>query len=380
MSNRMGTPADSEDEEHASVHLDFSKKPVIPAWVARVIEESLAIEQEDARVNGHIGFMTRALVSATMPYKDPKTKVYERRNGDLLMSILSPHGVPFGKYPRLLLSYLVTEAVTKRSNVIPLGESLAEFLMTSIGVKSTGGKQGSATRLSDQMQRLLTSQITLTHFGKGRSIEFDNISVGRRGRLDGDDMARLDKITEVDDDVISRDDLWKVPAEGSSKWNSHVELTAGFFEECTNYPVPIDRRVYKLLAEAPMAMDIYAWATFRASYIKRPTAPIPWPALQAQFGSGSPFTPQGVRDFKKAFKHNLGIVTEIYRDLNTGESDNGSGLILYPSRTHIPKLSGQSVVSAAAPPASAPSTATTEGDGPDSGDDADHDPSQSVLF
>ncbi len=68
------------------VAVDY-KRDEVPAWVREVIETGLAIEQEDARSAGSLGFMTRALVSATMPYKDPKTKVFERRNGDLTLTI-----------------------------------------------------------------------------------------------------------------------------------------------------------------------------------------------------------------------------------------------------------------------------------------------------
>ena len=48
--------------------IDFRSKPV-PSWVQAVIEAHLAIEEEDARSAGQLGFMARALVIATMPYK-----------------------------------------------------------------------------------------------------------------------------------------------------------------------------------------------------------------------------------------------------------------------------------------------------------------------
>ena len=90
-----------------------------------------------------------------------------------------------------------------------------------------------------------------------------------------------------------------------------------------------------------MAMDIYAWITYRSSYVKRATRPIPWQSLQHQFGSGSPFTEQGIRDFKKAFKRNLDVVRIVYPGLKVDESSDSSGLILLPSATHVPKLTGQ---------------------------------------
>lgn len=326
----------------APIAVDY-KRDEVPAWVREVIETGLAIEQEDARSAGSLGFMTRALVSATMPYKDPKAKVFERRNGDLTLTILAPNGVPYGKYPRLLLSYLVTEAVAKRSNVVVLGDTLAEFLKASIGVRATGGAQGTQTRLSDQMQRLFTSIVSVGQrvtTETGRSFQFENITLVERGRLEERDMARLDGLqADPVGEGGTESELWRQVEKGDAgRWNSVVELTPRFFQECVETPVPIDLRAYKVLGEAPMAMDIYAWTTYRASYIKHPTRPIPWQVLQAQFGSGLPFTEQGTRDFKKAFKRNLDLVRLVHTGLQVDESSNASGLVLLPSPTSVKKL------------------------------------------
>lgn len=326
----------------APARLDYQRDEV-PSWVREVIETGLAIEQEDARSAGSLGFMTRALVSATMPYKDPKTKVFERRNGDLTLTILAPNGVPYGKYPRLLLSYLVTEAVAKRSNVVALGDSLAEFLRASIGVRATGGAQGTQTRLSDQMQRLFTSIVSVGQRvtnGTSRAFQFENITLVERGRLEERDMARLDNLQlPPAAEAGAESELWRqVERDEAGRWNSVVELTPRFFKECVETPVPIDLRAYKVLGDAPMAMDIYAWTTYRASYIKVATRPIPWQVLQAQFGSGLPFTEQGTRDFKKAFKRNLDLVRLVHPGLRVDESSNASGVVLLPSPTSVKKL------------------------------------------
>jgi len=63
---------------------------------------------------------------------------------------------------------------------------------------------------------------------------------------------------------------------------------------------------------------------------------IPWEALQAQFGSGYPLTAQGKRNFKKHFLGQLKKVQLFYRQAKA--SDGANGLLLKPSRPHIPKL------------------------------------------
>jgi Plasmid encoded RepA protein len=330
------------EKPNASIQVNYVRDKM-PEWVRNVIDEAFAIEQEDAKAAGSLGFMTRALVSATMPYKDPKAKIFERHNGDMTLTMLSPNGVPFGKYPRLLMSYLVTEAVASRSNVIELGDTLAEFLKITMNVKATGGKEGTQTRLSEQMQRLFTSVVNVSQKANnctGRGFSFENITLIDRGNLNGDDLDRLDRLSEVGHEGVESSQLWKnSKPEELGKWNSRIELTTKFYQECIETPVPIDLRAYKVLSEAPMAMDIYAWLTYRASYIRRATRPIPWQALQAQFGSGSPYTQQGERDFRKAFKRNLDLVRLVYPTLRVNENENASGVILLPSPTHVPKIS-----------------------------------------
>jgi Plasmid encoded RepA protein len=322
-----------------ALHVDYSKDTT-PEWVRDVIDESFAIEREDARSAGQLGFMTRALVSATMPYKDPKSKVFERRNGDMTLTILSPNGVPFGKYPRLFMSYLVTEAVAKRSSVVELGDSLAQFMRNTLNVSSTGGTRGTATLVSEQMRRLFTSMVSVQQVSKAdkRGFSFDNIMLVKRGNVSSQDAKRLDDLATAKP-AASEDEAGKLWLESrQASWNSSIELTPQFFQECIDTPVPIDLRAYKVLSDAPMAMDIYAWLTYRASYVKKSTRPIPWVSLQAQFGSGMAFSDQGLRDFKKAFKRNLDVVRMVYPEINVDENGTASGLIIHPSSPHVHKL------------------------------------------
>lgn len=335
--------ADSKEKTEAvPARIDY-ERDAVPDWIREVIETGLAIEREDARSSGSLGFMTRALVSASMPYKDPKTKFFERQNGDLTLTMLSPKGVPYGKYPRLLLSWLITEAVTTRSPVVTLGDTLGDFLRATIGVEATGGKRGTATRVSEQMERLFKSLISVDRRDQpgARSFSFENITLVRGGVIDQEDMRRLDAIDAIDSSVdVAGQQLWRTAGRNGEqgRWNSQVELTPQFFRECIETPVPLDLRAYRALSPSPMAMDIYGWCSYRMSYIKRPTRPIPWPVLQAQFGSGFPFTEQGTRDFKKAFKRNLDIVRLTYPDLRVDETSDRGGLILMPSRPHVAKL------------------------------------------
>lgn len=85
--------------------------------------------------------------------------MYERRNGDLKLSLLSPNGVPFGSIPRFLVSYLATEAKRTGSPVISLGHSQNEFARL-LGMNTAGGAQ--KDRMKQQCKRFFTTRGQLT--------------------------------------------------------------------------------------------------------------------------------------------------------------------------------------------------------------------------
>lgn len=308
-------------KKNEALSLDFRSKKEMPAWVREVIEEHLSIEAQDAKSAGALGFMSRALVIATMPYKDPKTDAFTRVNGDFRLRIVagSEKGIPYGIYPRLLTSWVTTEAVRKGEREIELGDSLSVFLRDVLDLKSTGGgKRGSASRVTDQMQRLFGSLITAQFTGNSERKGFSLRNVMIADELDLEDGG-----------------LWTPQAEEEAgQWKSRVLLTENFFRECVTNPVPIDLRAYKALRGSPLAMDVYTWLTYRMSYIEGRSRPIRWESLMMQFGSGFA-SDQAVRDFKKAFIRALKVVSIVYPQARL--EVNEKGIVLLPSPTHIPK-------------------------------------------
>jgi hypothetical protein len=75
----------------------------------RVAGEAREVEQRPAIEAGSLGFMAQLLVQATLPHKNPGDSVteFERSNGDLRLVMKAPPGIglPWGKCPRLLLSW-----------------------------------------------------------------------------------------------------------------------------------------------------------------------------------------------------------------------------------------------------------------------------------
>lgn len=322
----------------------------MPEWVREVLNTQMAIESEDARAAGQLGFMARALVQATMPYRDPKTRVFERTNGDFKLSILAGYegGIPYGIYPRLLMSWLTTEAVITKSPEINLGGSLNSFLRDVMDLRNVGGGiRGGNSRVSEQMKRLFSSLITARYMGglNHRGFALRNVLIAERVDISKQDFDRFDAGQKLENEPANQTDetdnkLW-VPRklDESGTWSSTLRLTDSFFRECIAHPVPIDLRAYKALRGSAMAMDVYTWLTYRMSYTTKASRPIRWESLQMQFGSASPGDEQGVRDFRKAFLKALKVVLVVYPEAKL--KADITGVTLLPSRPHVLPLGKQ---------------------------------------
>lgn len=296
----------------------LTRQQRIKANQDKFVADCLAMEDQSAQEAGMLGYMARVLVQATMPHSAKSGNEFSRSNGRLHVSILAPTevGLPYGSYPRLLLAWLTTEAVRTKSSTLYLGESLSDF-MEKLGLLPTGGRWGTIPRLRDQANRLFKSYVTA----------YETVREGNRSRDRGGNIM-------VADDW----DLWWDPrgaAEQGSLFQSWVKLTDRFFGQVTDRPVPIDLRAIRALKKSPLALDLYAWATYRVSYLSNRTE-IPWEALQLQFGADYGANPQGRRDFKKKLIEAMRKVMAVYPDLKASEGE--TGLLLLPSPSHVRQL------------------------------------------
>ena len=283
--------------------------------IEKLIVESLAIEDQEAREAGTLGFMGRALVQATMPHRKIDGNEFIRENGSFRLTILSPSniGLPYGSIPRLLMAWITTEAVKTKQREIILGQSLSEF-MSKIDIVPTGGRWGSITRLKSQMKRLFSSTVSC-HYSDSTGIANINLQ------------------------VTDEYQFWWEPQhpEQITLWESTVKLSQNFFEEITNNPIPLNIDVLKAIKKSPLAIDIYCWLTYRMSYLKKQTE-ISWWTLQSQFGSNYSRDHQGIRNFKRAFLRELKKVHLFYPDALV--DGDGKGLTLKPSNPHILSTKG----------------------------------------
>ena len=272
---------------------------------------------------GEIGYHPRLFCQLALPYKDPgQAPFWERQNGHFSLTVrpaieTTANGrrqvaYPYGSVPRLLLSWLATEAVrTQRPDLI-LGDSLADFLR-QLGMASTGGRSGTITRLRRQINRLLDATITAQYHGDPQRDVGHNFTIATMKSLWWTSSDRN--------------------AEQASLMPSTVWLSDEFFRELIEHPVPVNVDALRMLQSSPLRLDIYTWLTHRNSYA-RGRSNITWLQLQNQFGSSTATdTWRGRAKFRETFIRQLPYVLAVYPDARIDVVNEGVTLRAAP--THV---------------------------------------------
>lgn len=301
--------------------------------LSRLLDAATEIQMDPEPTEQDKAFLTRHLVQVTLPHSSPgNVPIWKRKNGNLTLSIRpgwnhrkdQPVGYPFGSIPRLLLFWITTEALRTKSRKIELGASLAKFIR-DVGLNSStgGGSRSDGNRLKNQMERLFRATISLEVNTK------DSSASGKRW---------------LDMQVAPEGELWwnfKNPDQ-ATLFNSWIELGEKFYEAIILSPVPLDKRALKALKRSPLALDLYAWATYKTyslNYHKKAEQFIPWHTFMAQLGAGY----NDHRNFKKKAKIAFKKVRAVYPGLEMEEVDGGfiiqQGKTAVRQRTSRRKLS-----------------------------------------
>lgn len=274
-----------------------------------LIERAFEIEKIDARESGQIGYVPRLLVQTCLPYRDAKTQMYQRQNGDVRLTLMSPNGVPYGSIPRFLVSYIATEAVRNGSPEIGLGHSQADFLKM-LGMNTAGGAQ--KARLKNQATRFFTTVMSVQAHCAGSNFDqivTKNVLIAKSAYL-----------------------LWHPKEHNTaSLWESSMVITDEFYKECIDHPIPIDMRVMDVLSPSPFAMDVYPWLAMRVKRATRMSV-IPWEMLIPQFGC-APDTEK--RTFRRYFVRALKQVMAASNWTPSVTVDDDA-LTIFPGQPPIP--------------------------------------------
>jgi Plasmid encoded RepA protein len=295
---------------------------------SRFIEQALAIQDVDPRDARSLGYTARILTIATLPHRAQPGDHYERINGGyrLIVQAMPGAGLPFGSYPRLLLSWVSTEIVRTKQRELQMGHSMTQFLK-SLGLHMSGGRgcvddqahdgkshsAGTVARMKQQILSLFGSRFILHNLTNANSESVELLPVGDGMQL-----------------------WWNPDPEQPCLFPSTLRVSEPFYEHVLRGPVPVDLRALRAIKRSPLALDIYTWLTHRNFVMQnggRAAMSIPWASLQVQFGADYPLHSRGRADFKKAFYLAHRRVQSVYPAAQI--RDEGRSLTLVRSKPHV---------------------------------------------
>lgn len=263
-----------------------------------------------------VGYTSKLFVQALFPYRktEGNNRTVETPQGTI--TILSQRGVPYGKYPRLIMAYIITRAVANAGRLkegkitheeacrIPLGHSMSHFLQ-AIGItgRGTGGATGNLKNIREQLLRIAGSFIT---------VQSDD-GVHARGRN-----------TQILEDW----NLWFDPRDPNqgSFMESELVLTPQFFKHIAEAPIPIDLHVLRELNK-PRSMDIYIWLTVKQYWLaknNREAYTFTWDIIAANFATSEITSTTQMRDFRRRTKEAIEEVSKVWP--NSGIEANTDGV------------------------------------------------------
>jgi len=198
---------------------------------------------------------------------------------------------------------------------LQLGDSLASF-MRDVGMSPStgGGKRSDGKRLREQMERLFRATI---------SLELDQSNQFIAGR------------SWLDMQIAPKGELWwdfKSP-EQANLFGSWIELGEEFYNAIMTAPVPLDKRALSALKQSPMALDLYAWSTYKTFILSQGAKKsqfIPWRAFMLQMGANY----SDIKNFKRKTKEAFRKVQAVYPSLKIEDADGG--FIIKASRPAVP--------------------------------------------
>ncbi len=284
-----------------------------------LVKQQLALDFEEAREADAVCYFARITCQLALPMRFFPGAEYVRDSGENHLSILTPAkvGIPYGRYPRGILNWLVTSIVKRHeqddgSRTVFLGKDLATFMESVSGCDlQTGGKNGNLTNFKRQMNSLFMSRIIYWTNDEEKAA-WKTMDIAPNGYV-----------------------FWQ-PAKEKQRglFDSRIQIGEALGNDCICNKVAMDIRALRGLWNfGCLPMDLYAWLTYRAFVrlrIFQPTMTIPWPSLKFQFG----WNVQDDYKFRQSFRTALDRVRMVY-DGFTVDDWEGRGLKFRFTRTSV---------------------------------------------
>jgi hypothetical protein len=266
-------------------------------------------------------YLTRQLILCTLPHTDPgDVSIWIRRFEEHSICLVPARnifeggrsiGLPYGVIPRLLLFWIITEAIRTQNRRLTLGHSMLAF-MRQVCYLEDGGYN--YKRFHEQAMRLFRCQISFqTNLGQ----KWSDFQIAPKGEL-----------------------WWTLheenPAPSSApEKESWIELGETFYNNIlASKHVPLDVRALKGLRNSPLALDLYGLICYKAfPIVKFRLDPQFIAYKELMFQLGGEYCQE--KDLKKKVWLTIPKILAVYPGLKV-EKTRG-GFILSATRLAVPE-------------------------------------------
>lgn len=280
-----------------------------------------------------IGYSHKIFIQSLFPYRATDEHLRVLGQGALQVTLMSPHGLPYGKYPRLIMAYIITTALKHnyqyekghisldKAREIPLGDSLNGFFY-SMGITSpaTGGTSGSGTRLKEQLHRVVSSTITVEKRIKS-----------------GDDTEEKGE----NQSIAESWQFWSNTKTGAIT-SGKLTISKSFFKIITDTNIPIHLPTLQKIKK-PRAIDLYFWTTikqFEQTMNNKDAQTFSWNQIAHQFSLEQPETSAQWRNFRTRIRECVEEINGLWPESGL-EVDSKRGVTITTTHPHIPIQPGK---------------------------------------
>lgn len=236
------------------------------------------------------GYLHAGFCMVAMPHRklSKDNEPYVLENGDFQL-ILTPKplhveagepvyaGLPYGPKARLILMYMATYAVKRKTKIVSLGDSMTSWINKLGFANASGGERGVISAVNEQAKRISRTEFTMIWADHQGSRLRDQPLVKGLETF-GTAPAQLSLLSGPDT---------QAPTDNRRRrrydWVKEIELSDEFFDHLMDHKVVLSEDAIAKLKGSSWALDIYLWLCYRLRSVQGSTRLISWAALRAQF-------------------------------------------------------------------------------------------------
>jgi hypothetical protein len=314
--------------------------------------DALQVVEQALSGNSRHGYSHSVMCAVSLPARRPTddTVPIVRRDGNYTL-IITPRsrvepdpdtgemretlkGVPYGPLARVVLFYIMSEAVRNKQREVFLGDNFSEFLRR-MGIESTrsGGSRSTRQLVQDQVDRLLNCEWSFRYDGPvSKRRDGESADEGKLSAFVVNDMRLTTKYAGLHG--------------GDGSFIGCFMLSEDFYDSLMLRSIPLVESAVRAIRKSTTSFDLYAWLAYRLPRIPEgKEVRMSWDDLRVHIGSAAKSKGKFVQLIKEAWdevacvypqaRHSVDFSSGKVVKLKYAEAPNKGQLKLREVKEHI---------------------------------------------